>query len=233
MSLHDGHRNRLRERFLREGLDGFNEHQVLEMLLFYCLPRKNTNEIAHELIRRFGSLASVLEASILELQEVPGVGEQAATFLKFSAAFSRYYMVSRSNAPGKSLTSTEAWSECLMPHFLGKTNEIVYLLCLDAKGKQLCCKMVNEGSVNTAGIQVRKLVEVALNSNASFAILAHNHPSGVALPSGDDVATTKTVATALRAVDVILLDHMIFAENDSISLVQSGYYNPKVSYTTI
>lgn len=233
MSLHDGHRNRLRERFLRDGLDGFDEHQALEMLLFYCMPRKDTNALAHELIRRFGSLASVLEASILELQEVPGIGEQAATFLKFSAAFSRYYMVSRSNAPGKSLTSTEAWNECLQPRFLGKTNEIVYLLCLDAKGKQLCCKMINEGSVNTAGIQVRKLVEVALNSNASFAILAHNHPSGVALPSGDDVATTKTVATALRAVDVILLDHMIFAENDSISLAQSGYYDPKVSYTTL
>lgn len=231
MSVHDGHRARLRERFLKEGLDSFDEHQVLEMLLFYCVPRKDTNELAHNLIKRFGSLASVLEAPVSELEAVPEIGEKSAVFLSFAAAFSRYYMISRSNAPGKCLMSVEAWSECLMPYFLGKTNETVYLLCLDAKGKQLVCKMINEGSVNTAGVQVRKLVEVALNSNASFAVLAHNHPSGVAIPSGDDVATTKTVATALRAVDVLLLDHLIFAENDSISLAQSGYYDPRVSYS--
>ena len=153
--------------------------------------------------------------------------------MSFVSAISRYYMISRSNTTGKCLLTVEQWSEHLAPYFLGKKNETVYLLCLDVKGKHLACKEISEGSVNAAGIQVRKLVEAALATNASFAVLAHNHPSGLALPSGDDVETTRTVANALRSVDVGLLDHIIFAENDSISLVQSGHYDPKVLYRTI
>lgn len=233
MSVHDGHRERLRERFLKEGLDNFAEHQVLEMLLFYCLPRIDTNALAHDLLNRFGSLASVLEASPNELKKVNGIGANAALLLSFAAAFSRYYMINRANAEGKCLLTVEAWSEYLAPYFLGKTNETVYLLCLDAKGKQLACRMISEGSVNSAGVQIRKVVEAALNLNASFAVLAHNHPSGIALPSGDDAETTKMVASALRAVDVGLLDHIIFSDSDSISLVQSGCYDPKVSYRAI
>ena len=233
MSIHDRHRERLRERFLQEGLDGFEEHQVLEMLLFYCLPRIDTNTIAHELINRFGSISSVLEASPAELQKVNGIGPNASCFLSFAAAFSRYYMIRRTESAGKCLLTVEAWSEHIKPYFLGKNHETVYLLCLDAKGKQLACKCISEGSVNTAGVQIRKVVEAALNMNASFAVLAHNHPSGIAIPSGDDVETTKTVAAALRAVDVGLLDHIIFADDDSVSLAQSGYFDPKVSYMKI
>ena len=233
MSVHDRHRERMRERFLKEGLDHFEEHQVLEMLLFYCLPRVDTNAIAHELKNRFGSLSAVLEASPAELQKVDGIGPKAACFLSFAAAFSRYYMINRADTDGKCLLTVEAWSEHLAPYFLVKTNEAVYLLCLDAKGKQLACKLISECSVNTAGVQIRRVVEAALNMNASFAVLAHNHPSGLAFPSGDDVETTKTVAAALRSVDVGLLDHIIFADDDSVSLAQSGYFDPKVSYMTI
>ncbi len=230
MSIHDGHRARLRERFLKDGLDNFDEHQVLEMLLFYTMPRKDTNAIAHALIKRFGSLSAVLEAPICELQQVPDIGEKSAFFLSFAASFSRYYMVSRSNAPGKCLLSVAEWTDCMHPYFLGRTNEMVYLLCLDAKGKQLVCKKVSEGSVNSTGIQIRKLVEAALNANASFVVLAHNHPSGVAVPSEADVATTRMIASALRAVDVIMLDHLVFSENESISMAESGRFDPKVSY---
>lgn len=233
MSLHDRHRERLRERFLKEGLDNFAEHQVLEMLLFYCLPRIDTNAVAHELLNRFGSLSSVLQASPSELQKVKGIGPNAACFISFAAAFSRYYMINRAGADGACLLTVESWSKRLEPYFLGKTNEMVFLLCLDAKGKQLACKLISEGSVNSAGIQIRKVVEAALNMNASFAVLAHNHPSGLAIPSGDDVATTKMVADALHSVDVGLLDHIIFADDDSVSLAQSGYFAPRVSYRTI
>ena len=232
MSVHDGHRQRLRERFLKEGLDNFDEHQVLEMLLFYCLPRKDTNRIAHELIKRFGSLSSVLEAPVSELKLVPEIGESSAFFMSFAAAFSRYYMINRSQDPGACMTSSDDWCAYMEPYFLGKTHETVYLLCLDVKGKQLACKQIGEGSVNSANIQIRKVVETALNVNASFVVLAHNHPSGLAIPSEDDVATTKIVASALRAVDVILLDHVIYADNDSVSLTQSGSYDPKVCYAS-
>lgn len=96
MSIHTGHRQRLKERFLKEGLDHFDEHQVLELLLFYCIPRIDTNPLAHALLERFGSLAQVLEAPVEELEKVPGIGSNAATFLSLTTAVGRYYLVNRS-----------------------------------------------------------------------------------------------------------------------------------------
>ena len=233
MSLHSGHRQRVRDRFLSDGLDSFNEYQVLEMLLFYCCPRKDTNELAHRLISEFGSLVRVLETPVKELEKVPEIGHNASTFISFAAAFSRYYMVSRAKEQGDILHSVDDCGRYLQPHFLGRTNEVVYILCLDAKCKVLSCKMVGEGSVNSAGVPIRKLVEIALASNATSVILAHNHPSGLAIPSGEDVVTTERVAAALRAVDIILSDHMVFSDNDCVSMVQSRYYDPKISYANI
>ena len=125
------------------------------------------------------------------------------------------------------LNSTEKYGRYLVPQFHGKRNETVMLLCLDAKCKVLTCRELSEGSVNSAGVSVRKVVETALYCNASTVILAHNHPSGLAFPSGEDVVTTKRVADALRAVDVLLFDHIIVSDDDFVSLTQSGYYNPK------
>ena len=225
MSIHDGHRDRVRQRFLEEGLDGFSEHQVLEMLLFYCVSRKDTNQLAHQLLSEFGSLSQVLEASPEALAKVPGVGENVATYLSFAASFARYYSVNRTRQNPVILDTLELCGERLQPHFVGRRNEFVYLLCLDGKCKFLCCKLIGEGSINSAAVPIRRIVEVAIHSNASTVVLAHNHPSGVALPSKDDVQTTKLVARALQAVDVTLWDHMIFAENEYISLLHSNLYN--------
>lgn len=229
MSIHDGHRERVRKQFLKVGLDGFAEINVLEMLLFYCIPRKDTNPIAHELLNRFGSFVNVLEAPVEELVKVEGISENAATFLTFVTAVGRYYQIHK-NTQDTILDTIEKCGRYLRPFFIGCRNETVYLLCLDAKCKVLCCRPVNEGSVNAAGISVRKVIEVALAANATTVILAHNHPSGLALPSGEDVQTTKTVSAALRIVDVTLADHLIVSDNDFVSLVQSGYYNPKFNY---
>ena len=233
MSMHSGHRQRVRERFLAEGLDHFSEHQVLEMLLFYCCPRKDTNELAHQLIAEFGSLEQVLEAPVSELVKVREIGQNAATFISFASAFSRYYMVCKAKDQGDILPSVEECIRYLQPYFLGRTNEAVFLLCLDSKCKVLTCKLVGEGSVNSAGVSIRKLVEIALATKASSVVLAHNHPSGLAIPSPEDVLTTEKAAAALRSVDVILSDHIVFSDNDSISMVQSKYFNPKISYVNI
>lgn len=233
MSLHSGHRQRVRERFLTEGLDNFNEHQVLEMLLFYCCPRKDTNELAHRLIAEFGSLTQVLEAPVEELEKVPGIGNSASIFISFAASFSRYYMVCKAKEQGHILHTPDDCGRYLQPFFFGRTNEVVYVLCLDAKCKVLTCKMVGEGSVNSAGVPIRKLVEIALGSNATSVILAHNHPSGLAIPSADDILTTEKVSAALRTVDVILSDHIVFSNNDYVSMAQSHYYDPKISYMSI
>ena len=222
MSIHDGHRERMKERFRTEGLDNFTEIQVLELLLFYCIPRKDTNPISHALLDRFGSLSQVLEAPISELERVPGIGESAATFLSLTTALGRYYQVNRA-MQGEILSTIEKCGNYLVSRFYGRRNETVFLLCLDAKCKVLCCREIGEGSVNSAGIPIRRIVETALGANATSVVLAHNHPSGIALPSGEDVATTRRVAAALSTVDIVLVDHIIVADDDYVSMVQTGY----------
>lgn len=156
MSIHDGHRQRLKKRFLEEGLDNFSDIQVLELLLFYCIPRKDTNPIAHSLLGHFGSLSQVLEATPEELRKVEGVGETAATFLHLITDVGRYYLVNRSTQFSV-LPTIEDCARYIQPFFFGRRNETVFLLCLDAKCKVLCCKKVGEGSVNSAGISIRKI----------------------------------------------------------------------------
>ena len=226
MSIHDGHRQRLKNRFREEGLDHFEEHEVLELLLYYTIPRKDTNPIAHELLKKFGSLAQVLDARPEELAKVPGMGDSAATFLSLITSVGRYYLVNRT-IQETILPSIEKCGQYLVPFFHGRRNEMVYILCLDAKCKVLCCKEMGEGSVNSAGVPIRRIVETALGANATSVILAHNHPSGFALPSGEDVQTTRRVAMALDAVEIQLVDHIVVADDDFVSLAQSGLYNPE------
>ena len=114
----------------------------------------------------------------------------------------------------------------MAPKFIGRKNEMVYMICLDAKCKVLSCRQLGEGSVNSAGVPIRRIVDVALRMNASSVILAHNHPGGVAVPSTDDTVTTARVAQALSGVDVVLTDHLVFADGDYISMAESGYYRP-------
>jgi DNA repair protein RadC len=223
--IHDGHRQRLKKRFLEEGLENFNDHQVLELLLFYCIPRQDTNPIAHALLDHFGSLAQILEAPPEDLQKVPGVGESVAVFLSLLNAFYRYYRV-KNEAAGRYLNSLEECGLYMQPFFQGRRNETVYLLCMDAKKKVLCCKEVGEGSVNSAAVPIRRIVEMALNANATTVILAHNHPSGYAVPSTEDILTTQKLAAALSAVDIVLTDHIVVADNDFISMRASDMYNP-------
>ena len=220
MSIHDGHRQRLKDRFLREGLDGFTDVQVLELLLFYVVPRKDTNPIAHALVDRFGSLARVLDASVLKLTEVDGVTDNGATFLKLVREIERRYALSQGEEI--ILNTIDDCCEYLSRFFRGKKNETVFLLSLDAKLKLLSCREVGEGSVNYASVPIRRCVEMALEDGATSVILAHNHPSGLAVPSNDDIATTRRLAMALSAVEIQLVDHIVVADDDYVSMVQSG-----------
>ena len=222
MSIHDGHRARVKARFLREGLDNFSDFQILEFLLFYVIPRKDTNPIAHALIDHFGSLPQVLEAPVEELCKVPGISENAAMLLSLTPAVGRIYQIRRSEQV-QILDKITKCGDYLKHFFFGRRNEMVYLLCLDAKCKPLCCRKVGEGSVNSANVPVRRVVEIALSANATSVVLAHNHPSGLAIPSADDIATTRRLASALAAVEVHLVDHIVVADNDYVSMVQSGY----------
>lgn len=225
MAVHDGHRERLKERFRSEGLDGFTEVQVLELLLFYSVPRKDTNEIAHALLEKFGTLAQVLDANPADLEKVPGMGSSSALFLKLLSAAGRRYQISRTES-ATILRTLEQCGAYLQPRFFGRKHEAVFLLCLDAKCKVLACKQVGEGSVNSAGVPIRRIVETALSANATMVVLAHNHPSGLALPSADDIQTTKRLAVALDTVEITLIDHLVFSDDDYVSMAQSGYFKP-------
>ncbi len=225
MSIHAEHRQRVRQRFRENGLDGFNDIQVLELLLFYCIPRVDTNPIAHELLNHFGSLSQVMEAPLDELKKVKGMGESAATFLSLVTAVSRYYQIDKAKQVAI-LNTIEDCGRYLVPFFHGRRNETVFALCLDAKCKVICCQELGEGSVKSAGVPSRRIVETALGVTATTVVLAHNHPSGLALPSGEDIQATHRVAAALNAVEIHLADHIVVADDDFVSLVQSGYYRP-------
>lgn len=227
MSMHDGHRKRLRQRFLEEGLDHFTDVQVLELLLFYCIARQDTNPIAHRLLEHFGSLSRVLEAPVAELCKVEGVGENTAVFLRLVTQTGSFYLKDRA-AQTKVLPTLESCAQFLQPYFYGQNVETVYLLCLDAKCKLLCCKKMSQGNVNSTEISIRKIVETALSANASSVLLAHNHPGGIAIPSYADIRTTLNVASALQAVDVHFIDHLVICDDDYVSLMQSGYLRSDV-----
>lgn len=211
----------MRARFLKEGLDHFDAHNVLELLLAYAIPRRDTNELAHHLIRRFGSLAGVFDASHEELQKVDGIGSRAATLIKMMPDICRRYY-SEKNATDDLLNSTDKLGNYLLPAFIGRTNEIVYLLCLDNKHKPLYGDILVEGTIDSAPIFIRNIAETALRVGAAAVVLAHNHPQGFAIPSANDVDVTIKVAKALEAVSVRLIDHIIVAKDDYVSLADSG-----------
>lgn len=227
VSIHRDHRKRVKERFRREGLDHFDELHILELLLFYGLPQGDTNPLAHTLLERFGSLGQVLDAPVEELEKIPGVGEHVSTLLALIKDVSRRYYMEKDAGGCRILTNTTQCGEYLVPYFIGRRDETVFLLCLDAKCKVIGCKEVGSGSVNSASISVRKIVENALAVNATSVVLAHNHPSGLAYPSDEDILTTRRVAVALDAVGILLADHIVVADDDFVSLAESGLYRPE------
>lgn len=226
MTIHKDHRRRVKNRFLGEGLDHFEELHALELLLFYAIPQGDVNPLAHRLLEHFGNLHQVLTAPPEQLMQVDGVGEHTAILLGMVKGISQKYLIDyRENQ--RQLLTLEDCGKYLMNHFVGQRDEMVLLLCLDAKRMPLCCRVVSRGSVNTAEVSTRKVVEAALSVNATTVVLAHNHPSGIALPSMEDVVTTRRMGMALSSVDIVLEDHVVVAGRDYVSLVQSGYYDPE------
>ena len=225
MNIHTDHRRRVKNRFRNEGLDHFEELHALELLLFYAIPQGDVNPLAHRLLSHFGNLRHVLEAPAEQLMGVKGVGEHTAILLSLVKGLSQKYMIS-DDGERTPLNTPEECGAYLVNRFIGRRDEVVMLLCLDAKRAPLCCRIVSEGSVNAAEISTRKVVEAALAVNATSAILAHNHPSGIAVPSMQDIVTTRRMGAALSAVDIILEDHFVVADQDYVSLRESNYYDP-------
>lgn len=213
----------MKERFKKEGLDNFSEINILELLLFYSVPRKDTNPIAHALLKRFGNFANVLEAHYEELLEVKGITENSATLIKLLLPTYRYYFNSKDKS-NMIITNIEVAGEYLAKSYIGHTNEIVKLMALDSKGRVIGIYTLFEGNINSVHISVRKIVETAILSKATTVIIAHNHPGGIALPSEDDIKTTHEIRRALKAISVNLMDHIVIADDDFVSMYQSGLF---------
>lgn len=221
--IHDGHRQRLRSRFLTYGMDALEEHEVLELLLFYVIARQDTNPLAHALIKKFGSLSGVMDASFSELTQVEGIGPQAATLLLLCKPMCRRYLISR-NDPRKQLTTVESCSHFLSPFFFGAKEEQVFVLCLDAQCKPICCRQLSEGSATATELPIRKITQLALDSRATSVILAHNHPGGTCQPSPEDYTLTKTLRDTLEPLGIRLADHILFDDTTHASMAASGFF---------
>lgn len=220
--LHTGHRKRLRMRFLKEGLDGFEDHQVLELLLFQAVPRLDTNPIAHRLMKRFGSLSAVLEADPKDLASVEGVGENAAVFLSMIPQVTRRYFYDRVRHSRMPLNTSEAAAEYLVPLMAGRSEEVFYVICLDSQLRALYPALISEGTVKDALVHPRKVAEAAVRHKAASVILAHNHPAGSVKPSSHDHKLTRSLVQALGGINVQVVDHVIVAGELIYSFSREG-----------
>lgn len=219
---HTGHRERMKAEFLARGLEGWPDHRVLELLLFYTIPQGDVNDLAHELVERFGSLAGVLDASVEELKKVKGVGDHTAVFLRMLPAVLGRYQGARTRLSAiiNSPEDAYAWLE---PYFFGARNEMVYVLCLDGKRQVLGVRKVAEGSIELAEVNTRRIAEEAIGLRAAQIYVAHNHVSNLALPSQEDWLTTDVLRAALSPIGIELIDHLVFVDGDMVSMKDSKH----------
>jgi DNA repair protein RadC len=219
--IHEGHRSRVKARYLKEGMDSFEEHQVLEMLLFYSIPMKDTNALAHEMLKEFGSLAGLLEADPKDICNRCGVSENTAILITMIPALSRRYLKGKWGEKPV-LNSSARAGDYATSLFTGRVYEAFYVICLDSQNRVNYAHMVHEGTINEAPVYPRLIVETALRHQANSVILAHNHPGGSLQPSAADTEVTKRITTALDAISIKVVDHIIVAGDKYTSFAEKG-----------
>jgi len=215
--MHEDHRKRTRQRFLQAGLQSFPAHNVLEMLLFYAIPRQDTNEIAHRLIRHFGSLAGVLDAPFEELCKVQGIGESSATLIMFAAQLAKRYLAEQRQEK-VTFDSRQALPHFAVSLFTGMKSEAAFLLCFDNTAQLLHAGQISLGTKHAVSLDNRTLLEMAFRHNATKVVLAHNHPNGAAAPSRSDLVRTEGAVKIFNSVQIQLLDHLIVAQGHCFSM---------------
>ncbi len=225
--IHSGHRQRLRERALNEGLDGFSDVQALELLLFYARARVDTNEIAHALLERFGRFDAVLNAPPQELQSVPGVGAETAALLTLLPEFFRRYQLA-AYPERTQLNSRADLMDYAVRLFIGFRYEAFYLICLDGQNRVNHAALLNQGSLSEVTVYPRVAVETALRFNARNVVLAHNHPGGVMRPTAADVQLTQRISAVLEEIGIGVLDHLIVSGDECYSFTEKGLMNGRI-----
>lgn len=222
-NIHKGHRERMRKKLIQSGFDGFTNHEILELLLFYSRPRIDTNAIAHRLIDKYKTISGVCNADIEDLKEIEGIDEASAVLIKMIPLLAKEYMNSSSNSIHMSNYNTVC--EYFKTQFLGETVEKIRIACLDDKLRLISGKIIAEGAPGGVGINIRRIVEFTYKNKCENVILAHNHPHGDIIPSDDDIKATAEIYNTLKPVGINLLDHIIVADGQAISLKESGAFS--------
>ncbi len=225
--MHEGHRNRLRERFINEGLENFQDDEALELMLFYAIPRKDTNPVAHLLLKEFGSLSNVFDASLSDLENIEGIGRSTAVFIKLCVDAMKKYRTDRLQKE-KQITTMQEAGEFACELLFSAKEEQVWILCLNMKSEVIAREKICDGSLTESPIYPRKIVSSALKHNAAKIILIHNHPGGVVKPSKEDVDATMTIISVIRNLDMEMLDHIITSDNRFYSFAASQSINKDV-----
>ena len=216
-----GHRQRIKDKYKKSGIDGWLDYEVLELILSYAVARKDTKPIAKELITRFKTINGVLDADREELKSVPGISEHAALFLGLLKEVTIIYL--EKGLHNKDLLSSpEAVFDYMKASLKGSMDEEFKTLFLNSRNQLIAIEILQTGTVNKSVIYPRKLVERSLYHHAVGVIIAHNHPAGTLKPSGDDCAVTKVIKDALKTVEINLLDHVIIGGNDYFSFKNEG-----------
>ena len=222
MSMHENHRKRMMERCQKTEFDSFADHEILEMLLYYSKPRCDTNETAHILLERFGRIDNVFEATPEELMTIDGIGERSAVLMQLIRESARRYtkavMQNR-----KRFTHIREVAEYAHACFVGATTEQLYLFLFNNGMEMLDSILLTTGAINSAEIPSRIMIEKAIWKKASCAVLAHNHPHGMAVPSDNDIQLTYHAAEVMGLINIPLLEHLVFAENRYACIMKSNY----------
>jgi DNA repair protein RadC len=221
---HKGHRKKVRDRYLVEGLDSFKEHQVLELLLFYAIPQKDTNDLAHDMLNEYKTLAKLFDAEPLDIMERCGVSENTAILVSLLPSIAKYYLKAKRDEKKLLLNNPKAVGEYAVPMFTGMQYESFVIFCLNAQNKVLHEEVIQKGTLSEVPVYPRKIVELALLHKAHSIILAHNHPGGSLVPSQDDINITKTIISALDVLEIKVRDHIIVAGEEYLSLKQENYF---------
>lgn len=221
-NIHAGHRQRVRDKFIAQNsLDDFADHNILEFLLFYSVPRADTNELAHRLIREFGSLKGVFDAPVEALMKVDGIGENTAVLIKLIPSLTRIYMNQDAQSI-KTIITTQDAVNYLRPKFMGMRNEALAMLCLNRSGKILKYSVISKGGIDYTHVDTRKILFDILSNNATEIIIAHNHPGGLCAPSKADIEMTRMISQSVMNTGTVLRNHIIISENDYFSFADNS-----------
>ena len=219
-NLHKGHRQRMLKRYLEHGIDCFEEHEILEIFLYSAYSRRNTNDISHKLINRFGSLEGVLGAGYDELKQVDDVGVTAAALITFMKDMLRKY--SKDDFAGIKLDTSDRMRDFCVTLFEGEKVECCRALFLDSSMNLVSEAVVVRGNDFSADFDMRHIVTKAVQTHSTNVVLTHCHPDGVALPSSKDVSATRRAAQLLGSIGITLNDHIIVSEGVSYSMRVAG-----------